>query len=265
MSNPAIHMKRIALTLCSLAFLFAAHAQQSDTVDLAERYSSLMQLSSDDYMRMKLPPLHVLLENARESPQVSFYASNKEQEERELKTIRRNWLKYIKLNANYSYGSTNTYNDSYDIQDPQNPIYVYTANGREQSWYNLGVSLSLPLDEIFDRRNRIKRQKEKINSIQFEVERWYDDLSLKIIDAYTAAVQNLSILQSATEAMVTSKAQYKVSEADFINGVIDAQTLSRQRNIQNVAIREYEETRSNLNNALLRLEVLSHTQIITRK
>lgn len=256
-------MKRIALTLCSLFLLLAARAQEPDTLTLAQQYNNLMQLSAEDYLQVQLPPLHILLQNARQSPQVSYYASNMEQEERELKTIRRNWLKFIKLNANYNYGSTNTNTNNYT--DLSNPILVYTANGREQSWYNLGVSLSLPLDEIFDRRNRIKRQKEKINSIQFEVERWYDDLSLKIIDAYTTAVQNLSILQSATEAMVTAKAQYSVSEADFINGVIDAQTLSRQRNIQNVAIREYEETRSNLNNALLRLEVLSHTQIITRK
>lgn len=265
-------MKRIALTLYLLTLLVAARAQETDSVPttqtqdptaLAEHYSSLMQLSAQDYLAMKLPPLHVLLENARQSPQVSFYASNKEQEERQLKTIRRTWLKYIKLNANYNYGSTNTYNDNYT--DLENPIYVYSASGREQSWYNLGASLSIPLDEIFDRRNRIKRQKEKINSIQFEVDRWYDDLSLKIIDAYTSAVENLSVLQSMTEAMITAKAQYKVSEADFINGVIDAQTLSRQRNIQNVSIREYEQTRSSLNNALLRLEVLSHTQIITRE
>lgn len=259
------HLRYILLLLSILPFAESATAQQADTP--STQFDALMQLSAEDYMQMKLPPLHVLLENARRSPQVSYYASNKEQEERQLKTIRRNWMRYIKLNANYSYGSTNTYYDNfnYDDQQGQNtPVYAYSASGREQSWYNLGVSLSLPLDEIFDRRNRIKRQKEKINSIQWEVDRWYDDLSLKIIDAYTAAGENLSILQSVTEAMITAKAQYKISEADFINGAIDAQTLSRQRNIQNVAIREYEQTRSNLNNALLRLEVLSHTRIITR-
>ncbi len=254
-------MKQLILTMLGLCCLLAAKAQAPDSTafSFGDRYDLFRQLSAEEYLDLKLPPLHVLLENARKSPQVSFYASNKLQEERELKTIRRNWLKYIKLNANYNYGMNNTYNDV--VLDPTIPQF----SAREQNWWNVGVSLSVPLDEIFNRRNRIKRQKERINSIQFEVDRWYDDLSLKIIDAYTAAVQNLSVLQSVTESLVTAKAQYKVSEADFINGALDAQTLSRQRNIQNVAIREYEETRAELTNALLRLEVLSHTQIITRK
>ena len=245
-------MKQLILTMLGLCCLLAAKAQAPDSTafSFGDRYDLFRQLSAEEYLDLKLPPLHVLLENARKSPQVSFYASNKLQEERELKTIRRNWLKYIKLNA---------YSDV--VLDPTIPQF----SAREQNWWNVGVSLSVPLDEIFNRRNRIKRQKERINSIQFEVDRWYDDLSLKIIDAYTAAVQNLSVLQSVTESLVTAKAQYKVSEADFINGALDAQTLSRQRNIQNVAIREYEETRAELTNALLRLEVLSHTQIITRK
>jgi len=253
-------MKYLFLVLAGFCGLWTASAQRTDSTgfDFRNRYEAFRQLSAEEYLDLKLPPLHVLLENARNSPQVSFYASNKLQEERELKTIRRNWLKYIKLNANYNYGMNNTYNDVY-----LNPA-VPQFSAREQCWWNVGVSLSVPLDEIFNRSNRIKRQKERINSIQFEVDRWYDDLSLKIIDAYTAAVQNLSVLQSATESLVTAKAQYRVSEADFVNGAIDAQTLSRQRNIQNVAIREYEETRAELTNALLRLEVLSHTPIINR-
>ena len=63
--------------------------------------------------------------------------------------------------------------------------------------------------------------------------------------------------------MVTAQAQYRLSEADFINGKLDAQTLSRQKNIENVAIREYEEVRR-LNNALLTLEVLTRTPIISK-
>ncbi|MFQ8748521.1 MAG: hypothetical protein ACLR8T_11070 [Alistipes finegoldii] len=70
--------------------------------------------------------------------------------------------------------------------------------------------------------------------------------------------------RSVVEAMVTAQAQYRLSEADFINGKLDAQTLSRQKNIENVAIREYEEVRRSQNNALLTLEVLTRTPIISK-
>lgn len=117
---------------------------------------------------------------------------------------------------------------------------------------------------LFERRNKIKKQKTRIESIQYEIDRWYDDLSLKVIDAYTQVTENLAILQSAASSMVHARAQYAVSETDFVNGSIDAQMLSRQKSIENTAIREYEQTRAALNSALLRLEVLTSTRIINR-
>ncbi len=224
-------------------------------------YSDFSQLTAEDYATIQLPPLHVLLENAKNSPQVQYYNSNKEEEERELRSIRRTWLKYIKLNANYSYGSTDIYNSAY-IVDGQ-PVPALNT-GREQSYWNVGVTFSMPLEELFDRRNKIKKQKTRIESIQYEIDRWYDDLSLKVIDAYTQVTENLAILQSAASSMVHARAQYAVSETDFVNGSIDAQMLSRQKSIENTAIREYEQTRAALNSALLRLEVLTSTRIINR-
>lgn len=89
-------------------------------------------------------------------------------------------------------------------------------------------------------------------------------LRMKIIDAYTTAVEQLSILRSAAEAKITSEAQYRMTEVDFVKGKLDAQTLSRQKSLENSATREYEQVRRNLNDALLRLEILTHTPIINK-
>lgn len=176
--------------------------------------------------------------------------------------MRRNWQHYFKLNANYNYGSSDIYNQNY--QDNSNQIWTTTTTGREQSWWNVGASFSLPIDEIFNRRNKIKQQKRRIEQVELDTERWLEEQRIKVIQQYTLAVQQLSVLRSAVEAMVTAQAQYRLSEADFINGKLDAQTLSRQKNIENVAIREYEEVRRSLNNALLTLEVLTRTPIISQ-
>lgn len=168
----------------------------------------------------------------------------------------------LKLNANYNYGSSDIYNQNY--QDNSNQIWTTTTTGREQSWWNVGASFSLPIDEIFNRRNKIKQQKRRIEQVELDTERWLEEQRIKVIQQYTLAVQQLSVLRSAVEAMVTAQAQYRLSEADFINGKLDAQTLSRQKNIENVAIREYEEVRRSLNNALLTLEVLTRTPIISQ-
>ncbi|WP_295958981.1 TolC family protein [uncultured Alistipes sp.] len=254
-------MKKVVITLWALLIAAAAAAQTEPTAPEFE-YSDLQQLAPEDYINLQLPPLHTLMENARHAPQVGYYESNREIEERELKTVRRNWMHYFKLNANYNYGSSDIYNQNY--QDSSIPVWTTTTTGRDQSWWNVGASFSIPIDELFNRRNKIKQQKKRIENTQYDMDRWYDDLRLKIIDSYTSAVQQLSILRSAAEAMIAAQAQYRMSEADFVNGKLDAQALSRQKSIENVAIREYEQVRSNLNNALLRLEVLTHTPIINK-
>ena len=76
--------------------------------------------------------------------------------------------------------------------------------------------------------------------------------------------QLFNILRSAAEAKITSEAQYRMTEVDFVKGKLDAQTLSRQKSLENSATREYEQVRRNLNDALLRLEILTHTPIINK-
>ena len=254
-------MKRAVFTLWLLLAAVAATAQSEPTPPEFE-YSDLQRLTPEDYIDMQLPPLHVLMENARHAPQVGYYESNREIEERELKTVRRNWMRNFKLNANYNYGSSDIYNQNY--QDSNIPIWTTTTTGREQSWWNVGASFSIPLDEIFNRRNKIKQQKKRIENTQYDLDRWYDELRMKIIDAYTTAVEQLSILRSAAEAKITSEAQYRMTEVDVVKGTLDAQTLSRQKSLENSATREYEQVRRNLNDALLRLEILTHTPIINK-
>ena len=227
-----------------------------------EEYNDLARMSAETYMNLHLPPLYELLENARaQSPQVNQFASKKEQEEREIKTLRRSWLKNIKLNAQYSYGSTDV--NSLMYYDKNLPV-VQNVTGTTQAWWTVGAGISLPLDEIFNRRNRIKQQRKRLESIEDEMNSWYDEICLKIIEAYTSAVENLSLLETSARSMVAAKAQYVAAEADFVNGKIDAQTLSRQKSIESSTIREYEQTRSQLNKALLQLEVLSKTPIISK-
>lgn len=254
-------LKKILVAFCLCATAVAARAQQVEPTLPDYEYTDLQRLSPDDYVNLQLPPLHELMLNARHAPQVGYYESNREIEERELKTVRRNWLRFFKLNANYNYGNSDIYNQNWDNN---NQNWQQFVSGREQSWWNVGVTFSMPLDEIFNRRNKIKQQKKRIENTQYDMDRWYDDLRLKIIDAYTLAIEQLSILRSAAETMATAQAQFRMTQNDFVNGKLDAQALSRQKSIENSAVREYEQVRSTLNRALLQLEVLTGTPIINR-
>ncbi len=232
----------------------------SEVITPAPSLSNINDLTAEDYMRISLPPLTTLLENARNNPVVRYYNERNLEEISKLKSIKRNWLTYFKLNANYQYGRTNdnTWYEDFDV-----PTYNRFYD-RAQLYWAVGASVSFPLIEIFDRRNRIKGQMARVRQTEMEANRWLDDRDLLIVQSYTDAVRNLSMLRALAEAVTISSAQYKVTELDFINGKVDAQTLSRQKNILTQNVSSYEDTRAALNNALLRLEILSKTRIISK-
>lgn len=242
--------------ICIIALLSVLSLRAQDSTVVSE----IANLKAEDYTSLVLPPLNVLLENARQNAAVEFYNSQRMVKERELKTQRRTWLKYIKIGSSYQYGLTNDYSVYSDASSSLFDRY----SGKAQHWYSVGVNLSLPLDEIFDRSNRIKQQKLSIQAGEFEIEKWYDEQSLRIIDVYTMAVEALSILQSRAEAATIATAQYKRTEMDFIHGKATAQQLSMQKNIESTTVAQYEQTRSLINNALLKLEILSKTKIINK-
>lgn len=269
-------MKSFSITLILLLPVFAQAQhltpggdsqpipQAVTSTDQAPQIGSadLIHMSAESYTSLRLPPLYVLMQNARErSPHVNMFAANKEVEERELKTLRRSWQKIIKLNGTFSYGLTDTNSQIY--YENQSPV-VQNVTGTAQRWWNVGASVSLPLDEIFNRRNRNQQQRKRIESIDYEMNNWYDEICMKIIESYTNAVEGLAILGAAAQTMIIAQAQYETAEASFINGQIDAAVLSRQKGLESDAIRQYEQIRAVVNKSLLQLEILSKTPIISR-
>jgi len=215
---------------------------------------------NDKMLTIELPPLAELFESARNNPAVEIYNIRKQQEISALKTEKRSWLKYFKITATYQYGSVgyNSYMSTTEIAP------IYTSSGSKQSWYNFGGGLSIPLDDLFDRGNRIKRQKLLMKQTELEIEKWHDEQKLLIVDAYSNALESLAVLKIKAEALVFSNAQYKISENDFINGKITISALNKEKGIQSSSVAEYEKTRASLYEALLRLEILSKTKIFNR-
>lgn len=253
-------MKTIAVFIIGVLWLTSARAQEQD-ISPESTYANLVAMTPQDYLQLKLPPIDLLIENARTTAGMSFYQANTEAQQRELKTVRRQWLSYVKLNAGYNYGSSNMYSQIYT----ENGVPITNTTGQNQAYWNVGANLSVPLDGIFNRRNKIKQQQKRIEQTEYEMERSFDELRIKIIEIYVMAIEQLSSLQTVTEAKTMAQAQYAIAEADFMNGQLDAESLSQQKTIESAAVRTYEEVRKGLNSALLQLEVLTNTPIITRQ
>jgi outer membrane protein TolC len=220
----------------------------------------IQSLSPNSYLNLQIPSLDVLFENAKNSAAVDYYQVRMDEEASALKTEKRSWLKYFRFNTTYQWGLMGI-NSSFS--DTDTPLFYQYSGGR-QNWYNIGASISIPFDDFFDRKNRIYRQQLKTKATQVEMEKWHDEQKLRIIEMYTKAVKELSVLRLKAESLSFANAQFDLAQQDFLNGNIKAGDLSQIKRIQMDALESYEQTRSELNKAILQLEVLSKTKILNR-
>jgi hypothetical protein len=219
-------------------------------------------VTEDDFLSLTLPSLETLFEGIRNSSTVQFYNYRMEGEELMLKTERRRWQEYISFYASYQYGvmAMNAYtNIGVDY-----PI-VYQYSGNAQMWYSFGVLLRVPLDQLFDRGNRIRRQQLKIEETRTERELWFDEQKLRLIELYAKTQEMLNNLKGAVEMYVLTTGQYEVAQKEFILGGAQSQgALSNAKGQQVQAMLQLERIKSELNMAILKMEVLSSTKIINR-
>lgn len=218
------------------------------------------ELTARDYLTFRLPPLKLLFENAKASPILEYYEKKKKADESLIMTEKKKWLNYIRMIGGYQYG---VIGNNTTFSDTNTPIF-YQYSGNKQNWYNVGVSVSIPLDDLFDRKNRVKKQRLEMEATEYEKEKWYDEQKLRIVEVYTLAAKELALIKIKAEALLFSEAQLKLSESDFINGKITVQELNRQKSMYTVAATEYEEMKSQLDYALLKLEILAKTTIISK-
>lgn len=217
--------------------------------------------STEELLNLKLPPLDSLFEGAKRSPMIEFYEYRNEIQELQLKTEKRNWLQYFSIGATYQYGivGMNTFTDvgiGYPID--------YKTTGGSQIWYNAAASFRLPLDNLFDRKNRIKIQKLKIQETLKEKELWYDDQKIKIVQHYYRAQEILNNLKLFIEVATISNAQYESAQKDFIMGAISLQALSVAKNAQVLSLTQLEQYKSTLTSSIVQLEIISNTKILNK-
>lgn len=252
--------------------LLSAHSQEevlsqpilSDTVEQKPMHTahftdslSTRQSLSVDLAKINLPPVSVFLEAASNYADIKFYDSKVEEEELLLKQARKDWLSYIRLQANYQYGTNNGIL-SQSGEDMQG--YLYSQN--TQSWYNVGVVVSIPLNDLLSRKQKTDIVNARIDQAEYEAERALENRKIIILQAYNEVIKHLSILKVKAEAVALYDAQMQISENDFINGRIDIISLSLERGRRSDAIVKYQESRAALHNAVTLLEMLTKIKII---
>ncbi len=214
-----------------------------------------------DIEKLELPPLSVFLDAVSENATIKKKQSEIKQIEAEYRLQKRDWWDYLRLNAMYSYGRYNILSNN---SEESVPMYQTTMSSAQHN-FNVGASIAIPLGGFTNRKLRLKSYRYSIEQVKYSMDEVMEERKLKVLEAYNAVTEQLATIKAKAESAALYNAQMKISENNYINGVIDIISLSLERGRRSSAVVLYEQSRVALHNSIILLELLTNVKIIKEK
>lgn len=253
----------IKTTVMILLLLLAATASAAMLQNRAATQAALpvdsLKQELVRYEDIELPQLSVFLATAEQHPSIKTYEASFAAAKADMALLDRDWLGYVRFQANYQYGYNSYWSNGYLVEG-----ISYDQNRTANHSYGVGVSVSFPLSEFFTRKYRRQKQQAEIDKLQYAYEVSLENRRMAIVEAYNAVVALLTTIQVKAEAAALYNAQMRITEQDFVNGRIDITSLSLERSRRSQAISDYEQSRVALHNAITMLELMTNIQIIRK-
>ena len=212
-----------------------------------------------NFSEFHLPPLAVLFENAKQSPQIISLEKARELAEAEVAKQKRHIFSYVQGHASYSYGKT----DMWGNNSSTSSTMIYQFQGREQSYWNLGVNLAVPLEDILDLTAAVKRKKMEADQAAIAKDVAYDQLKLQIATLYVRITNNLVTLKTYGETAAAYQGAGALNREDFENGNMSIEDYAWTKQHESSQVSGYQTLQTTITTDILTLEILTHTPIIT--
>lgn len=212
-----------------------------------------------NFSEFHLPPLAVLFENAKATPQVMSLQKAQEIAEAEVAKQKRHIFSYLRANASLSYGVS----DSWGSSESAYNLRMVQFSGNEQKYWNVGVNLSLPLEDILDLSAAVKRKKLQVDQAVFNKDMAFDQLKLQIASLFTKITNDLVQLKTASENAAMYQAAGALNLEDFHNGNMGIEGFARTKDYENGAVAAYQSLQTSIITDILTLEIITHTPILT--
>ena len=140
-------------------------AQSFDDSGIAAGFFDSSKEKTINFSEFHLPPLAVLFENAKSTPQVLSLQKAQEIAEAEVAKQKRHIFSYITGHASYSYGVSDVWGQS---SSSYYTLQMMQFTGNEQSYWNVGVNLAVPVEDILDLGAAVKRKKLEVDQAIYQ-------------------------------------------------------------------------------------------------
>lgn len=248
----------IFLTLVLVGTASLSHAQYNNSGISAGFFDS-SENATINFSTFHLPPLAVLFENAKQNPQILSLAKAQEIAQAEVAKQKRHIFSYVHGHASYSYGKT----DMWGQGSTSYNLVLQQFQGSEQSYWNVGVNLNVPLEDILDLGAAVKRKKLLVDQARIQKDLAFDKLKQEITMLYIRITNNLVALKTSSEAAAIYQGAGALNQEDFHQGnkTIEGFAETKMREIG--VVQGYQSLQTQITTDIITLEILTHTPILT--
>lgn len=206
-----------------------------------------------------LPPLAVLFENAKSNPSILQLAKQQEIAQAEVTKQKKHIFSYVYGHASYSYGKADIWGNNSSTYNAM----IYQFQGSEQNYWNIGVNVSVPLEDVLDLGHSVKRKRLLVENAQYIKDAAYDEIKLQIATLYIRITNNLQALRNAGVNAAIYQGAGQLNEVEFHQGNMEIEDYAYTGLRGQNAVNNYQGLLTQITTDIVTLEILSRTPILT--
>ena len=251
--------KRLFLIVAVTGIGTSAFAQ-FDESGIAAGFFDSSKDKDINFSEFHLPPLAVLLENAKANPQILSLEKARQIAEAEVAKTKRDIFSHITGHASYSYGKGDMWgNNSSTVTS----YMMLQYQGTESSYWNVGVSASISVEDILDYVPSIKRSRLAADQAVIAKDIAFDQLKLQIASLFIKITNDLVTLKTLGEGAAAYQGAGALNREEFENGNMEIETYAYTKLRESGQVQSYQAMQTTITTDIITLEILTHTPIIT--
>lgn len=251
-------LKRLLFVVVTAGLSTSAFAQ-FDESGIAAGFFDSSKDKEINFSEFHLPPLAILFENAKSTPSIITLEKARQLAQAEVAKQKRHIFSYVTGHASYSYGKTDMWGNNSSTYGPM----VYQFQGHEQSYWNVGVNLAVPVEDILDLGAAVKRKKLEVDQAVLAKDIAYDNLKLQIASLFVKITNDLVTLKTIGEGAAAYQGAGALNREDFENGNLNIEEYAFTKQRESAQVQSYQSLQTSITTDIITLEILTHTPIIT--
>ena len=256
---PMTGIRNILFTIIFAAVATASYAQY-DNSGISAGFFDSSETNTINFSTFRLPPLSVLYENAKQNPNILSLNKAQEIAQAEVAKQKRHIFSYIQGHASYSYGKTDMWGNN---STTQSYTTIYQFQGNEQSYWNVGVNLSVPLEDILDLTASVKRKRLEVDKVRIDKDIAFDELKKEIGSLYIKITNNLVTLKTLSEGAAIYQGAGALNQEQFHQGNMNIEDFAYTKLHEVDVVKQYQTLQTTITTDIITLEILTHTPILT--